>query len=97
MNQLIPKAVSDLSTLSISQIHCGSFTTFAFYPGTANLQPPPLFGSAKSCLYCWGKIGSEKFLVPRRVESLQDKKIIQIHGGDPIIRIEDQECTKRWF
>jgi hypothetical protein len=33
-----------LKDIPITSISCGQFTSMAFYPGTQNMYPPPLFG-----------------------------------------------------
>jgi hypothetical protein len=66
---------------SITLITCGPFTTFAFYPGTLQMEPPPLFGVSVSKMYAWGRCFAEKQLVPAEVKSMTNKKVVSMFAG----------------
>lgn len=80
-DQKSPTLVSSIEELPITLISCGAFTTLAYYPGTTQLFPPPLFGTT-SKLFIWGKCSStENVATPTEIKYMADKKILQISAS----------------
>lgn len=73
-----PTLVSQLEDLPIAILSCGSFTTLAYYPGTNQLFPPPLFGNT-SKLFVWGKCSaSDNVSIPTEIKYMAEKKILHL-------------------